>query len=123
MQDAESKSTSEDSSKDSNDEIVEPDRGKLRVEAIKRNAANDNSMVPIRKQELDTAISELNRGKASGEDRIDNEHIVHSGPVFRKTILSLINAMLLKSHIPKEMKIGIIITLYKGGKKRKDVAK
>ena len=30
MQDAESKSTSEDSSKDSNDEIVEPDRGKLR---------------------------------------------------------------------------------------------
>ena len=77
-------------------------------------------MVPIRKQELDTAISELNRGKASGEDRIDNEHIVHSGPVFRKTIFSLINAVLLKSHIPKEMKIGIIISLYKGGKKRKD---
>ena len=60
-----------------------------RVEAIKRNAANDNSMVPIRKQELDTAISELNRGKASVEDRIDNEHIVQTDQCFGRLFCRL----------------------------------
>ena len=44
----------------------------------------------------------------------------YSGTVFRKTLKDLYNAMLRNSYIPTEMKIGIIITLYKGGNKRQD---
>ena len=66
-----------------------------RVNAIKQNVLKDNSVVSISEGELNTAIAELSRGKASGEGRIDNKHIVHSGPLFRKTILLLLNAMLL----------------------------
>ncbi|MCG7874961.1 MAG: reverse transcriptase family protein, partial [Candidatus Thiodiazotropha endolucinida] len=36
------------------------------------------------------------------------------------TLLALFNAMLIRSYIPEQMKVGIIITLFKGGNKRKD---
>lgn len=82
-----------------------------RVDALKQNALNDNSVVPITEQGLNTAVIEQNRDKVCGEDRIDNEHIAHCGPLFRKTILLLLNAMLRRSYIPKEMQTGVPITL------------
>ena len=45
---------------------------------------------------------------------------MYSGHIFRQLLVTLYNSMLLKSYIPESMKIGIIITLYKGGGKRKD---
>ena len=91
-----------------------------RVEILKQRDLDINSVIPIRVQELNIAISELYKGKASGEDRIDNEHLIHSGPIFRKVLVTLFNSMLIKSHIPRDMKTGTVITLYKGGNKRKD---
>ena len=90
------------------------------VTALKQRELDPNSVAPIRNQELDTAISELNKGKASGRDCIDNEHLIYSGHIFRNVLLVLFNSMLLKSHIPQDMKTVTVITLYKGGNKRKD---
>ena len=45
---------------------------------------------------------------------------MHSGHIFRQLLVTMYNSMLLKSYIPESMKNGIIITLYKGGGKRKD---
>ena len=45
---------------------------------------------------------------------------MYSGHIFRQLLVTLYNSMLLKSYIPESMKIGIFITLYKGGGKRKD---
>ena len=53
-------------------------------------------------------------------DCVDNEHIIYSGNIFRHVLLTLYNSMFLRSYIPNDMKTGIIITLFKGGNKRKD---
>lgn len=45
---------------------------------------------------------------------------IYSGPKFLITILTLFNQMLTWAYIPTQMKIGIIVTVYKGGNKRKD---
>lgn len=71
--------------------------------------------------ELNEAISQLSKGKTSGDECIANEHILYSGNVLRHTLLALYNAMLLKSYVPQSMKTGIIITLYKGVNKRKTI--
>ena len=91
-----------------------------RVRELKRLAVSDSDIELVTEQELNDAISQLSKGKACGNDCVDNEHIIYSGTVFRKTLKDLFNAMLRNSYIPTEMKIGIIITLYKGGNKRKD---
>lgn len=91
-----------------------------RVDELKGQTITESDVVLVTEQELDDAVRQLSRGKACGEDRIDNEHIIYSGCTFRKTFVTLFNAMLLKSYIPESMKIGILVTLYKGGNKRKD---
>ncbi|MEW8545933.1 MAG: reverse transcriptase family protein, partial [Candidatus Thiodiazotropha sp.] len=70
--------------------------------------------------ELLDAIKQLHKGKAYGEDRINNEHLIHSGHQFLLVIQTLVNLMLKWAYIPAQMKIGIIITIYKGGNRRKD---
>ena len=65
-------------------------------------------------------ISNLQNGKAPGDDCIYNEHFKHGGTQLRRLLLILVNAMINKSYVPEKMKVGVIITLFKGGKKRKD---
>ncbi|MCG8044308.1 MAG: reverse transcriptase family protein, partial [Candidatus Thiodiazotropha endolucinida] len=91
-----------------------------RVDNLKRQSFNENDVEFITERELNDAISQLNKGKASGDDGVDNEHIIYSGHVFRNVLLTMYNSMLLRSYIPNDMKTGIIITLFKGGNKRKD---
>ena len=90
------------------------------VAALKQRELDPNSVTPIRNQVLSTAISELNKGKASGSDCTDNGHLINSGQLFRNILLVLFNSMLLKSHIPQDMKTETVKTLYKGGNKCKD---
>ena len=91
-----------------------------RVDELKQQTIDENDIVPVTLHELDNAISQLSKGKACGNDEIDNEHICFSGSTVRKLLVTLYNSMLLKSYIPESMKVGIIIPLYKGGSKRKD---
>ena len=91
-----------------------------RVAELKHQTVSDDDIVPVTLQELDDAVCQLSKNKACGDDEIYNEHIHFSGRNFRKLLVDLYNAMLLKSYIPISMKVGIIIPLYKGGTKRKD---
>ena len=93
---------------------------KLRVDTLKQRDLDPNSFARITETELNDAISNLSKGKTCGEDKIDNEHIIHSGPILRTSLLYLYNSMLHSSYIPNSMKRGVIITLFKGGNKRKD---
>lgn len=90
------------------------------VTSIKQKTLATDSVIPITERELNNAVDGLSKGKACGNDRVDNEHIIYSGSQFRRALLFLYNTMLIKSYIPPRMKTGIIITLFKGGNKRKD---
>ena len=58
-------------------------------------------------------------GKACGEDRVYYENFIYGGPIVPDILRKLFSAMLKFSHTPTAMKRGIIITLYKGGKRKK----
>ena len=60
------------------------------------------------------------QGRACGEDRLYYESIKYGGVIVKDILLKLFTAMLNFSHTPKSMKRGIIITLYKGGNKKKN---
>ena len=91
-----------------------------RVRNLKRQSFSESDVVLVTELELNSTISQLSKGKACGNDSVENEHIMHSGHIFRETLMNLYNAMLRSSYIPVQMKVGIIITLHKGGSKRKD---
>ena len=93
---------------------------KAKVDSLKSRELNDSEIPSVTDRELLDIISGLRSGKASGEDRIYNEHFKHGGPHLRRILLVLFNAMLKQSYIPEKMKVGVIITVFKGGNKRKD---
>lgn len=90
------------------------------MDTLKQRDLDPNSFARITETELNDAISNLRKGKTCGEDKVDNEHIIYSGPILRTSLLCLYNSMLHTSYIPHSMKQGVIITLFKGGNKRKD---
>ena len=108
------------STESDNFDNVHYDNVTARVDELKRQSFNENDVDPTTERELKDAISQLSKGKASGDDCVDNEHIIYSGNIFRHVLLTLYNSMYLRSYIPNDMKSGIIITLFKGGNKRKD---
>ena len=59
-------------------------------------------------------------GKAAGEDGITYEHIAGAGEIIFLLLAKLYTAMLKHSYAPGDIKRGVIITLFKGGNKRKD---
>ena len=42
---------------------------------------------------------------------------MYGGPLVHKVLVKLLSHMLTLFHVPKKMKVGTIITVYKGGKK------
>ena len=91
-----------------------------KVDNLKNRVLDVRSIPPVTDGELFCIISNLQNGKAPGEDCIYNEHFKYGGTQLRRLLLILVNAMLNKSYVPEKMKVGVIITLFKGGKKRKD---
>ncbi|XP_053381786.1 uncharacterized protein LOC128549265 [Mercenaria mercenaria] len=65
------------------------------------------------------ALNSCKKGKACGNDKIYYENVIHGGELLLSVIVKLYNCMLKSSHTPMEMKRGIIITLFKGGNKKK----
>ncbi len=70
--------------------------------------------------ELECALKSCKTGKACGDDSIYYEHMLYSGLNFLTVLSDLYTSMLNLSYVPSKMKCGIIVTLHKGGKKRKD---
>ena len=53
------------------------------MDTLKKRDLDPNSFARITETELNDAISNLSKGKTCGEDKIDNEHIIHNGPILR----------------------------------------
>ena len=68
---------------------------------------------------VDLALKSCKKKKACGNDLIYYENIIYGGPLLLSVITKLFNCMSLLSHVPVEMKKGIISTLYKGNNKSK----
>ncbi len=62
---------------------------------------NPDLTQPFTREELDHAIRKLKRGKAIGADKIPNEFLKASGPVFRRKLLAVLNQVLQLEAIPE----------------------
>lgn len=82
--------------------------------------ASRNNTVSISPEEVCSAVSMAHKGKACGEDGIYYEHIIYGGEFLYEILSKFFTAIVLFSYVPVEMKKGVIITLFKGGNKRKD---
>lgn len=69
---------------------------------------------------IDRAIKALPIGKAGNSDGVVYEHLRFGREVIVPVLANMFTFMLRLGHIPNDMKKGVIITLYKGGKKSKD---
>lgn len=87
-----------------------------------RNCVYDSTSArPFTGGEVSAAIRKQGKkGKASGCDGIVYEHLVYGGPVLYDELAHFYTNILYLGHVPTEMKKGIIVTLHKGGNKRKD---
>ena len=65
-------------------------------------------------------IAKLPCGKAGNDDNVVYEHFKHCKDIISPVLSNMFTYMLRCGYIPTEMKRGNIITLHKGGKKRKD---
>ena len=70
--------------------------------------------VPVTIEEIDTAISKLQRGKACGQDGILPEHIIYGGANYRMWLLKVFNAIIDLEVVPPSLLRAIIVPIYKG---------
>ena len=68
---------------------------------------------------VEQALKSCKKKKACDNDLIYYENIMYGGPLLLSVITKLFNYMSLLSHVPVDMKTGIISTLYKGSNKNK----
>ena len=80
---------------------------KAKVDSLKSRELNDSEIPSVTDRELLDIISGFRSGKASGEDRIYNEHFKHGGPHLRRILLVLFNTMLKQSYIPEKWRWGL----------------
>ena len=57
--------------------------------------------------EVDHAICRLKSNSASGPDSLSPRHLKYSGPLLRKWICNIFNAIISMEHIPSTFKSGI----------------
>lgn len=69
---------------------------------------------------IEKAIRSLPTGKSGGPDGVVYEHLRFAQQSVAPVLANLFSQMLRIGYVPELMKRGIIITLHKGGKKRKD---
>ena len=70
--------------------------------------------VPFEEGEVSRAISKLKQRKAPGPDNISAEHISYAGNYMARTLTLLYNYVLMIEYVPKILRRGIQIPLYKG---------
>ena len=87
---------------------------------IKQDCRDIPNSLTIDDHLVSDAIKTSKQGRACGEDRLYYESIKYGGVIVKDILLKLFTTMLNFSHTPKSMKRGIIITLYKGGNKKKN---
>jgi ribonuclease HI len=78
--------------------------------------AEQENPQPFTQEELRTAMKQMRRGSAPGQDEIPIEMLSHIGPRGEMKILDIMNKSLETGTLPKEWKSGTIIPLLKPGK-------
>ena len=71
-------------------------------------------------EELDNMMCVLPKRKASGIDLVTYEHLRYGGSALTKCIARLFNSIVKHARVPFGFKQGLIVPLYKGGKKPKN---
>ena len=69
--------------------------------------------MPVVMSEVIAAYKSLKNGKAAGHDLVTNEHLKYGVEALYRQLATLFNVMLRCSHVPAEIKKGIIITIIK----------
>ena len=85
---------------------------------LESSSAVDNFTV-ISVEEVESVLKLTKRNKAGGRDGLMYEHFVYGGLFLCNILTKLFNAVIRHSNAPRDMKRGVIITLFKGGNKRK----
>ena len=89
---------------------------KRQVDTLKLREFDKRSVPLINENHISATIHGLSKGKACGSDLINNEHFIYNG----RLLAILFNTMLIESYVPGKMKVGVIITIFKGGSKPRD---
>ena len=84
------------------------------------NVLEPSSYPEITTEEVESAAKLSHCNKAGGDDGLCYEHIKYGGHMFFYVLAKLYTAIVRFAYSPKEMKKGVIVTLFKGGNKRKD---
>ena len=69
---------------------------------------------PFSEEEIQEAILHLKKDSAGGPDLLSPQHLLYSGPLFRKWLCQLFNNTLELEAIPSAFKLGTIFPIYKG---------
>lgn len=89
------------------------------VQSIRSSITASEGVKPISKLEVDEGIKQLQLGKACGLDGVYAEHIKCGGPHLKSLLVSFFNLMYFNAHTSINLKRGVIITLFKGGQKKR----
>lgn len=68
-------------------------------------------------KEIIEIVKDLKRRKAPGLDRIQNEHVIYSGPTLANCIAYLFNGIINAGQIPTSWKQDLIVPIFKGSNK------
>ena len=90
------------------------------IKSTLENSADSSRYPVISPEEVDSAVKLAQCNKSGGEDGIMYEHIKYGGFILHKVLSILFTAIIRLAHAPKDMKKGVIVTIFKGGNKRKD---
>ena len=90
---------------------------------INQNVNNGNADINLdfTMRELEESIRQLEEGKSTGEDQIENTMIKQLPPISRKYLMDLLNKMWNEGTFPQEWKTSIILPILKTGKEQTDL--
>ncbi|CAG2248802.1 unnamed protein product [Mytilus edulis] len=89
---------------------------------ILNTCCNSNENLPggvIKESEVRDIVKSLMRKKASGHDKIQNEHLIYGGEVLIRCLTSFFNLIVKKGRVPYDWKFGLLVPLFKGNNKPK----
>ena len=93
------------------------------VELIKSRLQNSDEAQGypvISPNEVESAVRLAQNNKAGGDDGIVYEHVEYGGNILFEILSRFHTAIVRHAYAPKAMKRGVIVTLFKGGNRRKD---
>ena len=89
------------------------------VNEIKRKEVDDIPYLPFYLSDIVKHLKFLKTGKACASDLVYNEHILYGGKRLHEILAQMFNYLYKYSYVPVKLKKWLIITLFKGGRKRK----